>query len=467
MTVPVNRGIFRTYDIRGIADRDLPDEVVRPLARAVARALGGRGRVAVGGDVRISTPRIHKAFLEGLLEAGMDALDVGIGSTPMVYFAAHRWAKDLAGAVAVTASHNPPEYNGFKMLKGTSALFGDEIQALADDMENEASPSPAGRRGHVEAREIRAAYIEDLVGRIRLDRRIKVVVDAGNGAAGLVAPEVYRRLGCEVIELYCTPDGTFPNHEADPTVPEALEDLRDEVVRRGADLGIAFDGDGDRIGVVDETGRIAWGDQLMAIYFREVLAAHPGAPCIIEVKCSQALVEEVERLGGKPFFYRTGHSLIKAKMKELKAPFTGEMSGHMFFADEFPGYDDAVYAGARLLRILARSSESFGAHLDRVPTYEATPELRVDCPDEEKFAVVEAFVAAAKRDFEVITVDGGRLVDPDGWGLVRASNTGPKIIVRTEGKTREARDRILRYIRDRLGVHRSVDLSSLDKYLRA
>ncbi|MBI4616096.1 MAG: phosphomannomutase/phosphoglucomutase [Planctomycetes bacterium] len=458
----MNRAIFRTYDIRGLADTELTDEVVEGIGASFGAYLGGKGKVAVGGDHRLSTPRVKRAFQAGLARAGLDSLDVGSVTTPMVYFAAHRYAAELVGAAAVTASHNPPEYNGLKLMKGTAALHGEEIAALADGC---AGAPRAARPGRTVSRDIQEEYLADLANRVRLARPLKVVVDAGNGSAGPVAPVIYRRLGCEVTPLYCEPDGRFPNHPADPTRLDAVQELTRKVLELRADLGIGFDGDGDRIGVVDDRGRVAWGDQLMALFYREILARRPGAPCLIEVKCSQALVEEVERLGGKPLFTKTGHSLIKARMKELSAPFAGEMSGHMFFADEFPGYDDAIYAGARLLRLVAAGREPLSALVDRIPKYHATPELRVGCPDAEKFRVVEAFVATARAEHEILDVDGARVLFGDGWGLVRASNTGPHLILRAEGRSPEIRDRILAYLRDRLSRHAQVDLSQVDREL--
>ncbi|OGR98586.1 MAG: phosphomannomutase, partial [Elusimicrobia bacterium RBG_16_66_12] len=336
----------------------------------------------------------------------------------------------------ITASHNPAEFNGFKLAHGFGTLYGEEIQqvrALAGTTEVSAQ-----RIGGVTHDDVVPPYRVMMRKKIRLGpRRLRVVLDCGNGTASLVAPDVLRDLGCEVIPLYCDSDPRFPNHHPDPTQEENLRDVIATVRREGADVGIGLDGDGDRIGVVDDQGRIIWGDTLMILFWREILPKHPGTVGIVEVKCSQTLYDEIMRLGGRPIFYKTGHSLIKAKMKEVGAVFTGEMSGHMFFADEYYGYDDAVYAAARLLRILSHSDRSLSALLADVPRLPSTPEIRVDCPDEVKFEVVRAVTEAFRREYQVIDVDGVRVLFPDGWGLIRASNTQPALVVRAEAKTPE------------------------------
>ena len=436
------RGIFREYDIRGVYGKTLTEETALLVGRAfgtLAREHGHR-QVLVGRDNRLSSPALARALIRGLCEAGVDVADIGQVVTPVLY-----WARIFYGidpAVMVTASHNPPDENGFKVALGPGTLYGEAIQDLYRRARAARSMAPARTPGRVRLLNPIPAYIEMIAGRIALDRPLKVVVDAGNGSAGPIAPALYRRLGCEVVELYCESDPTFPHHHPDPVRPENLQDLIRAVRDTGADLGLAFDGDADRLGVVDDRGQILWGDQLMILFWREILPRFPGAPAIVEVKCSQALVEEIERLGGKPFFYRTGHSYIKAKLKETGAPFTGEMSGHLFFADEYHGFDDALYAGARLLRLVARAAEPLSALWADVPRYPSTPEVRVPCPDERKQEVVAAVRAHFKDRYPVIDVDGARVLFPGGWGLVRASNTQPVLVVRCEGRTEGDLERI-------------------------
>jgi phosphomannomutase/phosphomannomutase/phosphoglucomutase len=342
----------------------------------------------------------------------------------------------------ITASHNPGYDNGFKLMLGTSTIYGEEIQKVARMVENN-EKIIGNPKGRLKTMDITADYVREILNRIKLgSRKLKVVVDCGNGTAGFIGPRILRELGCEVVELYCESDPTFPNHHPDPVKAENCVDLVKVVKESGADLGIGFDGDGDRIGVVDTEGNNIWGDMLMILFWREILQKHPGVDCIVEVKCSQALIDEIERLGGKPMIYKTGHSLIKAKMKEIKAVFTGEMSGHMFFADEYYGYDDAVYAAARLLRIISNTDKTLTELLVDTPKYFATPEMRVKSTDTAKFVVVEKVLAHFKQKYEVIDIDGARILFPGGWGLVRASNTGPELIVRCEGKTPADLERI-------------------------
>ncbi|WP_264844743.1 phosphomannomutase/phosphoglucomutase [Caldinitratiruptor microaerophilus] len=433
--------MFREYDIRGVAGDDLTPAVAEAVGRAFATYMQRRGvrdrRVLVGRDGRASSPELREALVAGLRSAGADVVDIGLVVTPILYYS--RVLYGIDGAVMITASHNPPEYNGFKIALGYATIHGEEIQALRRIIEEE---SFAAGSGSYETRDPVPEYIEMLREKIRLDRPLKVVADAGNGTAGLFAEKALRAMGAEVIPLYCDLDPSFPHHHPDPVKPENLQDLIRAVREHGADLGLGFDGDADRLGVVDDGGGIVWGDTYMALLWREVLARHPGAPAIIEVKCSQALWDEVERLGGRPLFYRTGHSLIKAKMKEIGAVFTGEMSGHMFFADEYYGYDDAFYAAGRLLRFLSRQPKPLSALVAEIPHYHATPEIRVDCPDERKFEVVAALREHFKRQYEVVEVDGARVLFPGGWGLVRASNTQPVLVLRCEGRTEADLERI-------------------------
>jgi len=432
-------GIFREYDIRGVVGRDLDAEAAEAIGRAFGTYLAGAGvrRAVVGHDNRASSQGFYDAVIHGLTGTGCGVLKIGLAVTPMLYFALHHFGVD--GGVMVTASHNPPEFNGFKLAHGPGTLFGAQIQEIRRIAE-------AGmfRRGSgsTEDREISPAYTGMLRDKIRLGpRRLRVVADCANGTAGAFVPEI---LGWEVdaIPLYCDPDPTFPHHHPDPVEPKNLVDLTGEVGKSRADAGLGFDGDGDRLGAVDDRGGILWGDLLMALYWREILATHPGAIALVEVKCSQALIDEVRRLGGRPQFTQTGHSLIKARMRELGAVFAGEMSGHMFFADEYYGYDDAIYAAGRLLRILSRTDRPLSSLAAEIPQYHATPEIRVACPDDRKHQVVAALVTEFKARYEVIDIDGARIVLPDGWGLVRASNTQPVLVVRAEGTTPPALDRI-------------------------
>lgn len=445
--------IFREYDIRGVVGADLTPDVARQIARAYAATLGTPGaQVVLGRDNREHSPMLATAAARGLTESGFDVVDINTVIAPTFYFARVHWGID--GGMMVTASHNPPEFNGFKLAGGFGTLHGEQIQAVRRRAET--GPFLDGQ-GHIIARDITATYTGMLREKICLGpRRLRVAVDCGNGTASLVAPQVLAGWGVDVVPLHCESDPRFPHHHPDPVDPRNLTDLIEIVRRERCDVGIGFDGDGDRIGVVDDRGEIIWGDLLMILYWREILPKHPGAQVIVEVKCSQALVEAVRKLGGHPFFYRTGHSLIKAKMREIGAVFTGEMSGHMFFADEYYGYDDAVYAAGRLLRLLSNTDRPLSGLLADVPRYPVTPEVRVPCPDERKFAVVAELVDQFKRDHEVIDVDGARVVFDDGWGLVRASNTQPVLVLRAEARTPDGLARIKRSLERALAEKREV-----------
>ncbi len=440
MRVTINPAIFREYDIRGVIGEDITPAVARSIARAYAVYLAKDGvrEVIVGQDNRASSPSIRDAVVEALASSGCHVVDIGTLITPIFYFARVHYGID--GGIMITASHNPPEFNGFKLAHGFGTIYGEEIQHIRTLGERGEFPSGSG---NVEQRDIGPAYLAMLRGKIRLGpQRLRVVVDCGNGTASLIAPEALRQLGAEVIPLYCESDPRFPHHHPDPVQAENLRDLITAVKREQADVGIGLDGDGDRIGVVDDAGQIIWGDILMILFWREILPRYPGSVGIVEVKCSQALYEEIERLGGRPMFYRTGHSLIKAKMKEIGAVFTGELSGHMFFADEYYGYDDAVYAAARLLRILSHADQPLSRLLADMPRYHSTPEVRVDCPDEVKFEVVRRATEEFSRRYTVIDIDGARVLFPEGWGLIRASNTQPALVLRAEARTPEALARI-------------------------
>lgn len=433
----MNTSIFREYDIRAVVDVDLTDEEVTTLGQAFGTFLRDRQvtSAVLGWDSRASSPRWRDRMTEGLIKTGIHVIDIGQVTTPIFYFA--RIHFDQPAGVMITASHNPAEFNGFKLAYGPATIYGEDIQEVRRIMER--GQFAEGRGSRTEANPV-PAYLTMLKEKIRLGpRRPKVVVDCGNGTPSLFAQDVMKAFGVEAIPLYCTPDPSFPHHHPDPVVAKNLTDLIAAVKREGADLGVAFDGDGDRIGVVDETGEIIWGDRLMVLYWREIAPKYPGTPAIIEVKCSQTLYDEVARLGAKPLFYKTGHSLIKAKMREMGAVFTGEMSGHMFFADEYYGYDDAFYAAGRLFRILSETDAPLSRLLADVPHLPATPEIRIDCPDEQKMAVVASLQKTyqARSDVSVIDVDGLRVVFPYGWGLIRASNTQPALVARAEADTEE------------------------------
>ncbi len=457
---PVNPQIFREYDIRGLADRDLTDEAVRPIGRAFAQRMRERGKrvIAVGRDVRLSSPRIRAALVEGLRDQGARVIDVGQVPTPALYYAILDLKAD--GGVMVTGSHNPIEYNGLKLSDGISSLHGPEIQELRDRIP---SVGVLPERGTAETKAVDEAYLRDLSSRIKLQRPLRVVVDPGNGAASILGPAFLRALGCEVDAIFAEPDGRFPNHLPDPTVPELMRSLQDRVRETHADVGIGFDGDADRVGAVDEKGRLLYGDQLLGLYAADVLRSHPGEPIIFEVKCSQGLVEWVRAKGGKPVMWKAGHSLIKAKMRETRAPLGGEMSGHMFFADEFYGYDDALYAAGRLLRILASGTRTLSSRVDELPQsrYVSTPELRLDCTDERKFAIVDAVRKHFASRYDVIDIDGVRVQFGDGWALIRASNTQPVLVVRFEAVSRERLQAIAREVYDVLATFPEVTIPAL------
>ena len=432
MSIP-NPNVFREYDIRGVADRDLPDAFARDLGRALGTMWSRRGarRVAAGRDCRLSSPRLHRALVEGILEAGLHILDLGVGPTPIMYFTVFH--RDLDGGVHVTGSHNPGAENGFKAMSGERTLSGEDIPSLRRLIERRDFVHAPG--GRVEEIDPLPAYVGFMRGNVRLKRTdLKVAIDAGSGAAGPLALAALRAVGLEPIGLLCEPDGRFPVHHPDPSQPENTALLVRTVKDGGLDVGIAYDGDGDRIGVVDANGDVLYGDRLLILLSRYLLAERPGAPILGEVKCSQTLYEDIAAHGGRPILWKTGHSLIKAKMREEKALLAGEMSGHVFFADRFYGFDDAVYATLRLLEILSRTRRPLHELLADVPRTVSTPELRVDCPDETKFEVVERVKQRFLSTNDVVTIDGARILFDGGWGLVRASNTQPVLVLRFEAR---------------------------------
>jgi phosphomannomutase/phosphoglucomutase len=429
----MNPHIFREYDIRGVVGEDLTEETVLDLARAFGTYFQKHGakHLSLGRDARESSPRFRDLMVQGLNETGCDVLDIGMIPTPVLYFTL--FTQEVDGGVMITGSHNPSDNNGFKVCLDKSTIYGQEIQEIKDIACARAFTAGSGG---LTVRDVLPQYHEYIATSIHMGaRRLKIIVDGGNGVGGFVGAPLYHALGCEVTELFCEPDGRFPNHHPDPTIPENMRSAIALLNERGADLAIAFDGDGDRIGVIDERGKIIWGDQLMVIFSRAILPEKPGATFIAEVKCSQTLFDDIRRHGGNPIMWKVGHSLIKAKMKEVRAALAGEMSGHIFFADRYFGYDDAVYAGARLLEILSQSEESISDLLASLPSTVYTPEIRLDCPDDKKFAVVRALIEGFRSTHEVITVDGARIIFPHGWGLVRASNTQPVLVLRFEADT--------------------------------
>jgi phosphomannomutase/phosphoglucomutase len=432
----MNPAIFREYDIRGLAEKDFDADFAQLLGKVHGTAVydkGGR-RVTVGRDCRATSNPYAEAAIRGLISAGLHVYDVGVCPTPLLYFSLFHL--DVDGGIMVTASHNPSEYNGFKVCLGKETLYGAQIQDLRARMERgEFKETPGGKR---EAYAIIPPYHEHLLRDApSLARPLKLVIDAGSGVAGPVAPPIFRRLGCEVWEIACEMDGSFPIHHPDPTVPENLKLLIEKVKKEKADLGIAYDGDADRIGAVDENGNILWGDELLILFARDILKRHPGATIISEVKCSQRLFDEIEKKGGKAIMWKAGHSLLKAKMKETKAVLAGEMSGHMFFADRYFGYDDAIYASLRLVELVARMGRPLSTLLGDLPKSVSTPEIRVDFPDDKKFAIAERAKEYFRRHYPIIDVDGVRVQFPEGWGLIRASNTQPALVLRFEAKSNE------------------------------
>lgn len=430
----LNPEIFRQYDIRGIAGQDMTEEDVEQLGRGIGTYLARQGNryIAVGRDCRITSDAYSQALVAGLVSTGARVVDIGVCPTPLSYFAIRHL--DTQGSVMVTASHNPAAYNGFKICSGVDSVYGEQIQQirkLIDDGQFEEG------QGSVETYEIIAPYLAYVLDNIHLERPLRVAVDGGNGTVGLTVVTILKQLGCELHELYTELDGTFPNHEADPTVAANLAELKALVAEKKLDLGLGFDGDADRIGVIDSNGRQIFGDQLMIIFSREILSRKPGATFVSEVKCSQTMYDDIAKHGGKAIMWKTGHSMIKEKMKEVKAELAGEMSGHIFFADRYFGYDDAVYAACRLLEIVAAENKSVTELLADVPQTYNTPEIRLECPDNIKFEVVAQVTDYFRQRENVIDIDGVRVLFDDGWGLVRASNTQPALVLRFEALSEE------------------------------
>jgi phosphomannomutase/phosphoglucomutase len=439
----MNPIIFREYDIRAVVGQEISLEEVELLGKAMGTYLGRKGqkRISLGRDGRLSSTPFRERLLKGLLATGSQVVDIGVGPTPLMYFSIRHLKTD--GGIMITASHNPSEYNGFKICSGPDTIFGTEIQRLREIAE--AKDFLSGE-GSLAFEDVTGAYQDFMVRDIRLPRPLRVGIDGGNGTGGWLALPIIHKLGCQVFDLYCEIDGTFPHHEPDPTIPANLEELRQLVLAEELDVGLAYDGDGDRLGVVDHQGEIIWGDQLLILFARDILPTRPGAVFLGEVKCSQNLYEDIPRLGGKAVMWKTGHSLIKQKMKEVQAVLAGEMSGHLFFADRYFGFDDAVYASLRLLEILSRTGRRISDLLSGLPQTFFTPEIRVSTTEEKKFKIVEAVRAKLSSQYSVIDVDGVRIQLEDGWGLIRASNTQPVLVLRFEARSRQRLEEIQSWV---------------------
>ncbi len=441
----VSAGIFREYDVRGVFGKDLTTEAAELLGKGFGTYAKRNGvkKITLGRDIRLSSDALHDSIIKGLSAAGMEIIDIGVCPTPILYFSIHHLKAD--GGVMITGSHNPPEFNGFKLAIGKETIYGDKIQEVRKIIEKGEFEKGKGSISKYDAIPHYINYLEkNFEDGTPKKRRLKVVVDCGNGTAGIAAPAILKSLGCDVTALFCDLDGNFPNHHPDPTVPKNLELLIKKVKEIGADFGAAYDGDADRIGVVDEKGEIIWGDKLMIIFSRDILKKKPGATFISEVKCSQTMYDDIAKNGGNAIMWKTGHSLIKAKMKETGALLAGEMSGHIFFADRYLGYDDAIYATCRLAEIAAKGGKKVSELLADVPKTYSTPEIRVDCPDEKKFQIVEAAKERFRKEYKIIDVDGVRILFDNGWGLIRASNTQPVLVMRFEASS----EKRLKEIRD-------------------
>ena len=456
MNIKIPENIFREYDIRGTADTELSSQIVSEIAKGFGTWLTKREvrKAVIGGDVRHSTPRIRDSFINGLLETGIDVIDIGVVTSPILYWSLYHL--NLEGGVMITGSHNPMDMNGLKLVYGKATLWGEEIHDVHKIVLSRDFTNP-DRRGDLSHSDIGEAYIDMLASKIKLapdgedSKKLVVAYDCGNGTAGIYFSKFLSKLGINGLPLFEEPDGSFPNHHPDPQKRENLQHLISLVRSGHADVGIAFDGDADRIGVTDERGEIIWADRLMALYWDEILERNPGAEVLVEVKCSMALPEEAERMGGKPIFCRGGHSVMKAKMREIGALFGGEYSGHMFFADEYYGFDDPFYAAGRLFRIMTKKhAQKLSEIMQHIPEYPTTQESRLDCADDVKFKLIENVKKKLEGLYPLITCDGVRIVYPDGWGLIRASNTQPVISTRCEGRTEEALNRITADVKKRI-----------------
>ena len=450
----VNKYIFREYDIRGKVVDDFPPQVVNQLGKGFGTFVKRSGfqEIALSGDIRLTTPKLMEEFKNGVLSTGVDVINLGILPTPANYYSMFKL--EVGGAVQITGSHNPPEFNGFKMSLDRKAVYGKDIQTLRKYIDN--NDFDIGNGNEIKY-DIKSDYKSMIIDKINIERTMKVVMDCGNAAGAINAPDIFKNLNIDLTELYCDPDGTFPNHHPDPTVKENLKDLIDIMKSGNHDIGIAFDGDADRVGVVDETGDIIWADQLMALFLPEVIQNNDEI--LFDVKCSQALEDMIIRYGGKPVMWKTGHSLIKQKMNELGCKLGGEMSGHIFFADDYYGYDDAIYVAARIVQTLSRSDKKLSELKAELPIYHSTPEMRMACEsDEEKFRIANEAIKFFQDNYDCITVDGVRIKFGDGWGLVRSSNTQPVIVCRFEANTLERMEEIKELVLNKINTIGDVQL---------
>ncbi len=441
----INPYIFREYDIRGKVGIDLTEEIIKEIGKAYGTMVKRKGgkKVSCGRDGRHSSESLQNALIEGILSTGVNVINIGICPTPVMYFSLFT-LKSLDGGIQVTGSHNPPEFNGLKICIGKDTLFGSQIQQIRNIIEKKDFEKG---KGNLEEKEIISSYIEYVCNNIKIEKPIKVVIDPGNGVCGLTAEPIFKHLGCEIECIFCEIDGNFPNHFPDPVVPENLKWLKETVLNKGYEVGFGYDGDGDRLGVVDEKGNIIWGDQLLIVFAKELLKKYPGAKIIGEVKCSRVFYETVKKLGGTPIMWKTGHSLIKNKMKEEKALLAGEMSGHIFFGDKWFGFDDGVYASLRLSEIISQNNIPFSEHFKNFPKMFSTPEIRKECPDEIKFEVVKKLTEKFKKEgLQVIDIDGARIEFKEGWALVRASNTQPVLVLRFEASN----ENFLNYLQEKV-----------------
>ena len=450
----VNKYIFREYDIRGKVIDDFPPEIVVQLGKGFGTFVKRNGfhEIALSGDIRLTTPQLMDDFKKGVLSTGVDVINLGILPTPANYYSMFKL--EVGGAVQITGSHNPPEFNGFKMSLDRKAVYGKSIQVLRQYIES--NDFDIGEGNEIKY-DIKSDYKSMIIEKINIERPMKVVMDCGNAAGAINAPDIFKSLNLELTELYCDPDGTFPNHHPDPTVEENLKDLIGIMKLGNHDIGIAFDGDADRIGVVDETGDIIWADQLMALFLPEVI--QNGDTILFDVKCSQALEDMIIKFGGKPVMWKTGHSLIKQKMNELGCKLGGEMSGHIFFADDYYGYDDAIYVAARIVQTLSRTDKKLSELKEELPKYYSTPEMRLACEsDEEKFRISNEAINFFQDNYDCITIDGVRIKFGDGWGLVRSSNTQPVIVCRFEANSLERMEELKHLVLNKLQTMGNIKL---------
>ena len=453
MKPSINPQIFREYDIRGIVGTDLTPASVTSIGKAIGTYIrrGNGKKMILGRDVRSSSVEFCNILSKALNSTGCNVIDIGMVPTPVLYFALHHFNAD--GGVMITGSHNPPEFNGFKISQGFHSLYGEKVQELKGLIE--VNDFEVGT-GTTQQQPVLAEYMEKICSILEIPRKIKVVVDGGNGCFGIVGPDLLKKLGQTPIELFSEPDGTFPNHHPDPTVSEHLTDLIEKVRLENAELGIGFDGDADRIGVVDEKGNILWGDQLLTIFARDILSRNPGATIVGEVKCSQNLYKDIKKHGGVPVMAAAGHSLIKNKMRETGALLAGEMSGHICFADNYYGFDDAIFAACRVLQIVAQSNKKVSEMLADLPETAYTPEIRIDCPDDQKFKIVRELTEIFREKYEVIDIDGVRVNFDDGWALIRASNTQPVLVLRLEAVTKERLKELVAVIKKQTDKYKPV-----------